>query len=389
MKILHTSDWHIGKKLMNRERLDEQREVLDEICALCEQNAVDLVLLAGDVFDTFLPQAEAEKLFYRTVRRLAGENRAVLVVSGNHDDGVRLAACAPLSEELGVYVVNTPATILPLTSTRPVRPVESGEGYVVFRNAADEKVYINLLPYPNEARFKEEKTEESFQEKMIRWLHRGQSAYRGDMPSILLSHIFVAGGTHSESERDIDLGGARAVDLDWLPDCDYIALGHLHKKQHFKYKNVWYCGSPLQYAFDEAGAKKCAILLETDTQKLLSVREIPLTKGKQLVRLKAESVENAAALLEQNPDAHVEMTLFLESPMSGEESRKLLSFKCLKSLLPQIKNACGTREFVSRRGLDKNKLFEEYYYSVYNVAPPTELKTLFLELSEGVEGGEA
>lgn len=381
MKILHTSDWHIGKKLMNKERLDEQREVLDEICEVCERNAVELVLLAGDVFDTFLPQAEAERLFYRTVRRLAGENRAVLIVSGNHDDGVRLAACAPLSEELGVYVVSDPSVPLSLASSRPVRPVESGAGYVVFENGTGERVYVNLLPYPNEARFKEEKSEETFCGKMTRWLNRGQSAYRGDMPSVLLSHIFVAGGSHSEGERDIDLGGARAVELDWLPDCDYIALGHLHKKQHFTRKNVWYCGAPLQYAFDESGAKKYVILLETDARKLISAREIPLTKGKQLVRLRAESVEEAVALLEENPDAHVEMTLLLEAPMSGEESRKLLSFKCLRSLLPQVKNAYGAREYVSRRGLDKNKLFEEYYYSVYNVSPPEELKTLFLELS--------
>lgn len=387
MKILHTSDWHIGKKLMNRERLDEQREVLDEIIGICEQNAVELVLLAGDVFDTFLPQAEAEKLFYRTVRTLAGENRAVLIVSGNHDDGVRLSACAPLSEELGVYVVNNPSVPLSLDSSRPVRPIESGEGYVIFQNSAGEKVYINLLPYPNEARFKEEKTDETFRERMMRWLTRGQGAYKGGMPSILLSHIFVAGGAHSEGERDIDLGGARAVELDWLPDCDYIALGHLHKKQHFTKKNVWYSGSPLQYSFDEAGTQKGVILLETDGEKLLSAKEIPLTKGKRLLRLQADGVDEAAALLERNPDAHVEMTLFLEAPMSGEESRKLLSYKCLKSLLPQVKNAYGAREYVSRRELDKNRLFEEYYRSVYNAPPPEELKTLFLELSEE-RGGE-
>lgn len=380
MKILHTSDWHIGKKLMNKERLDEQQEVLDEICGICENENADLVLIAGDVFDTFLPQAEAERLFYRAVRRLAGENRAVLIVSGNHDDGVRLSACAPLSEEVGVYVVSDPATPLPLHSSRPVRPVESGVGYVVFENACGEKVYVNVLPYPNEARFKEEKTDETFKEKMTRWLLRGQSGYKGDMPDILLSHIFVAGGAHSDGERDIDLGGARAVELNWLPDCSYIALGHLHKKQHFKKKNVWYCGSPLQYSFDEAGTQKCVVMLETGEGTEISAREIPLSKGKKLVRLQAESVEEGVALLEENPDVHVELTLFLNAPMSGEESRKLLSFKCLRSLLPQVKNAYGTQEYRTRRGLDKTKLFEEYYYSVYNAAPPEEIKTLFLEL---------
>ncbi|MBP5242210.1 MAG: metallophosphoesterase, partial [Clostridia bacterium] len=90
------------------------------------KNDVELVLIAGDVFDTFLPQAEAESLFFRTVRRLAGENRAVLIISGNHDDGVRLAAATPLAEELGVYVVGNHTGALPLHSARPCPPRKIG-----------------------------------------------------------------------------------------------------------------------------------------------------------------------------------------------------------------------------------------------------------------------
>ena len=82
MKILHTSDWHIGKRLINRERLDEQAEVLDEIVAVCDNEDVELVLIAGDVFDTYTPSAEAEKLFYQKIKRLAGDNRAVVLISG-------------------------------------------------------------------------------------------------------------------------------------------------------------------------------------------------------------------------------------------------------------------------------------------------------------------
>ena len=90
MRILHTSDWHIGKRLMNRERLAEQEEVLDEIIQICDSERIELVLIAGDIFDTYTPSAEAEELFFRKVKKLAGESRAVLMISGNHDDGVRL-----------------------------------------------------------------------------------------------------------------------------------------------------------------------------------------------------------------------------------------------------------------------------------------------------------
>ena len=97
MKILHTSDWHVGKRLMGRERLAEQAEVLDEIIQISEREEVDLVLIAGDVFDTYTPSAEAEELFYSKVKALAGKDRTVLMISGNHDDGVRLSAVAPFS----------------------------------------------------------------------------------------------------------------------------------------------------------------------------------------------------------------------------------------------------------------------------------------------------
>ena len=98
MKILHTSDWHIGKRLMGRERLDEQSLVLDEIIEVCEREKVELVLIAGDIFDTYTPAAEAENLFFDKIKRVAGADRAVLIISGNHDDGVRLSAVAPISE---------------------------------------------------------------------------------------------------------------------------------------------------------------------------------------------------------------------------------------------------------------------------------------------------
>ena len=103
MKVLHTSDWHIGKRLLGRERIGEQREVLREIAALCERERVELVLVAGDVFDTYLPSSEAEDLFYTSVRELAGKDRAVVIISGNHDDHIRLAAATSLSVAVSAF----------------------------------------------------------------------------------------------------------------------------------------------------------------------------------------------------------------------------------------------------------------------------------------------
>ena len=156
MNILHTSDWHIGKRLMDRERLPEQIAALDEIVRICDERDVDLVLVAGDVFDTYMPSADAEEVFFRAVKRIAGEKRAVVIVSGNHDDGVRLAASAPLAAEEGIYLFGGGYDVVPVGGERAVKAVASGEGYVVIANARGEQVYINALPYPNEARLKEE-----------------------------------------------------------------------------------------------------------------------------------------------------------------------------------------------------------------------------------------
>jgi exonuclease SbcD len=154
MRVLHTSDWHIGKRLINRERLDEQAEVLDEIVRICDEENIELVLIAGDIFDNYTPRAEAEELFFSKIRKVAGEKRVVLIISGNHDDGVRLSAVAPLSEENGIYIVGNDRKPLPIAKewgARTIRPISSGKGYAVFENQQGEKVFISTLPYPNEA----------------------------------------------------------------------------------------------------------------------------------------------------------------------------------------------------------------------------------------------
>ena len=218
MKILHTSDWHVGKRLMGRERLREQAEVLDEIVRICDDEAIELVLLAGDVFDTYTPSSEAEELFFSKIKLVAGENRAVLIISGNHDDGVRLSAVSPLAEEQGVYIVGNARTPIAIKQTaRKIKPVQAGKGFVVFENANGEKAFVSTLPYPNEARFKEEKSELSYLERMKGWIDEGVSGNTEGLPSVFLAHIFVAGGAVSDSEREIDLGGARAIPVTALP----------------------------------------------------------------------------------------------------------------------------------------------------------------------------
>ena len=234
MRILHTSDWHIGKRIAGRERLEEQRAILSEIADLCESERIELVLIAGDVFDTFLPSAEAEDLFYAAVKKIAAGKRAVVAISGNHDDNVRLTAATALSEEQGIYIFGNSGRVPRLSAARSIRAAAAGKSHILFENDNGDRVFVHALPYPNEARLKETKNaDESYFDKMRRWIGEGERCNTQGDPSVFLAHIFVAGGKVSDSEREIDLGGARAVPLELLPRCDYAALGHLHRRQSF------------------------------------------------------------------------------------------------------------------------------------------------------------
>ena len=378
MKILHTSDWHIGKRLMNRERLDEQAEVLDEIVEICERESVELVLIAGDIFDSYTPSADAENLFYSKVKKLAGKERAVLIISGNHDDGVRLSAVSPLSEEQGIYVVGNDRRPLRLGNTqRKNRPVATGKGYAVFENASGERAFVSFLPYPNEARFKEEKSDLPYVEQMQKWIDEGVRENREKLPSVFMAHIFVAGGLTSDGEREIDLGGARAIPVESLPDSDYIALGHLHKKQHMGKKHCYYSGSPLQYAFDES-ADKGVKVFDLTGKGVENLTEIPLAKGKKLIRLETCDVEGACGLLSQYPENLVEMKLILSKPLTSAESAMLAAHKNLVSLVAEV-HVEERLEFQSRKGMSDAELFDAFYKANYGTEPKAELKTLFLE----------
>lgn len=380
MKILHTSDLHIGKKLMGRERYAEYRAVLAEISGLCESECVDLVLIAGDVYDTYTPSSEAEEIFYSGVKEIA-KHSAVLIISGNHDDYVRLTAASAFAEELNVYIVGNNLQAVNCAPRGNVYPVQSGCGWVIFQNRKGEKVYINTLPYPNEARFKEGKSDETFSDKMTRWIAVGEAGKQKKILSVFLSHIFVAGGAVSDSEREIDLGGARLVPQNMLPDCGYIALGHLHKRQKIG-KNAYYCGAPMQFSFDESGTEKSVNVFDLTESGVQNFKQISISGAKKLIRLQANSVAEGIALLDKNADYFVELTLHLNAPITPSENSALHSNENLVSLKAEIFGAETKTDKVSNKDKSSSELFSDYYKLRYGAEVPSELLTLFLSLTE-------
>lgn len=381
MKILHTSDLHIGKKLFGRERNGEYRAVFSEIKKICDDEGVELVLIAGDIFDTYTPPAEAEEIFYNGIKLLS-ETCAVLAISGNHDDYIRLTAAASLAEERNVYLVGNNLDPLSCAVRGKTYPVKSGNGWVIFENVKGERVYVNALPYPNEARFKEGRSDETFEEKISRWIGAGEKGKTQKIPSVFLSHIFVAGGSSSESEREIDLGGARAVNLELLPVCDYAALGHLHKRQKLG-KNVYYCGAPMQFSFDECRAEKSVNVFELTETGVEKFKTVPLTSPRKLIRLQANGVADGVALLKNNGGYFVELTLNLTEPVTPQEISTLHENENLVLLKAEMLGQdTENKDYVSNKNKSASQLFKDFYKLKYGADAPEELLTLFLSLTE-------
>ena len=392
MKILHTSDWHLGRRLDNRSRLDEQEEVLCEIAEIAEREDARVILIAGDVFDTAVPPAEAERLFFRAAKRLAGEGRAVVAVSGNHDDGVRLCASAPIAAESGIYIAGAGSAPFPTGGERRVRPVRSGEGWAEFRDTGTgESVYLGLLPYPTPELLNSAGEEETYQGKVGLLIQRCMEAYEGGMPALFVSHLFVQGGQKSDSERDIEVGGAQCVPPELLPGFGYVALGHLHRRQQAGRENAWYSGSILQYSFSEAGNRKSVTLLETEGERIVP-REIPLKRGKELVRLEAGSVAEGVELLRRNAGSLAELKLHLTAPITPSEKGEIYSNANLRHFETDVSgHGAASAEEASRLVAalgerDAGKLFGEYYAKKFGGAePPAELMDLFLEIMKEVD----
>lgn len=383
---MHTSDWHIGKKTDNIDRLPEQAEILDEICEIADREGVELVIVAGDIFDTFVPSADAEELFYEKIVKLA-RGRAAVVIAGNHDDATRLCAAGPLAGRSGVYfsgnIYEDKNSTFAGRSCEGTELVASGEGYAVFANKRGERVYVAMLPYPTEARFKEKADGESYSDKVRFWLNKCLEANAEGLPQIIVGHLFTAGGITTESEREISLGGARAATPECFPDAAYIALGHLHRRQVVDgNRNIIYSGSILQYSFDEVKIDKSVTVFDISDGKAENIHEVLLRRGRRLAKLSAASVEDALSILPSVGDCLTELTLKLKSPLNREENALLCSkFPNIVSLKLEL---TGGYEYAARgrKQLSDRQLFEECYKKQYGDMPDEELVGLYLSLLE-------
>jgi DNA repair protein SbcD/Mre11 len=409
MRFIHTSDWHLGKNLdgVKNSRLDEQEKFIDEFVDIVEENNIDLVIIAGDIYDNGNPPARAEKLFYNALKKISkGGERAVLVISGNHDNPERLVAASPLAYEHGVIMFGTPKSIVDKGTYGSFEVVDCGEGYVEF-DIKGERTVIITLPYPSEKRLSEVFIEESEDEERQRTysdrigelLDKLSEKYREDTINLAVSHIFVVGGETSDSERSIELGGSLAVDADKLPKkAQYIGLGHLHRPQKVRGTEVkaYYSGSPIQYSKSEIGYSKCIYVVEVKCGEEAKIEEILLSNYKPIEVWKCKGIENALEKCRENSERDVWVYLEVETEeYISQEYMKLMneSKKDIIEIIPKIKGM--EEEYVHTESLREKtmgELFKEFYLAQRGVEPGSEIMELFMSIAQDVEeeldGGE-
>jgi exonuclease SbcD len=381
MRVLHTADWHLGKSLEGRSRLEEQAQFLDELVEIVEREKVDVILMAGDVFDTVNPPALAEQLFYEGISRLSSNgSRPIAIIAGNHDSPDRLLAATPLAVKQGITIIGYPT-------------VQVQEIYIP---SVSETLKLAALPYPSESRLSEVLSEvndelalrNKYDERIQGMFQFMSEQFTPDTVNMAMSHLYVAGGSSSDSERPIEVGGAYTVAGTSLPkQAQYVALGHLHRPQMIKRAETIarYSGSPLAYSFSEAGYTKSVTIIDVEPGMEAQMTEVYLSSGKPLVKWKAtEGVSQVHHWLEEKKDhqAWIDLEINVTNALSIEEIQRIRKdHSGIIHIRPIFESEHETVELASSTNLPIDELFKRFYERQTGGAKlEPELLTVFLDL---------
>ncbi|MEU6214178.1 exonuclease SbcCD subunit D [Streptomyces sp. NPDC047023] len=273
MRLLHTSDWHLGRQLHRVPLIDEQRTFLRFLLDTVREHHVDAVTVAGDVFDRAIPPLDAIDLFDRTLEELASLEVPLVMISGNHDSPRRLGVNARLIERAGIHLRTQVHDC-----ARPA-VLHDAHGPVAFYG----------LPYLEPGLVQDHfgARRPSHQDVLGAAMDQVRADLAGRAPgtrSVVLAHAFVTGGEASDSERDITAGGVPSVAASVFDGVDYVALGHLHRCQQIT-ERIRYSGSPLTYSFSEADHPKAVWLIDLDARARITAEKIPCPVPRLMRRL--------------------------------------------------------------------------------------------------------
>lgn len=359
MKILHTSDWHLGRTLHGYSLIEDQAYMLDQLIEYMIQEKIELLIIAGDVYDKSLPNEEAVALFNHFVSQVIGRLEIpTVIIAGNHDSNTRIHFGSELFASKHLYIVG-----------------ECEKGYQQVTIEGSETIDVYLIPYMEPAYVREIAGDETIKrhDDAMRYLTRQIEKEKNDRATLLVVHAFVAGGDLSDSERRLcAVGTAEMVGADCFKPFTYTALGHLHKPQAIGSEHIRYSGSLLKYSISEANQPKCFVKLEIVDGKLTTLEEVSLKPKRDLkiVQGPIEAIVKAGAQL-------------------GEEERQDYVYAKIESkgtedvvgLLKQIYPYTLGAEFVMNKTTSKDR---ESKQSEFEARKKKSLSELFIDFMDYV-----
>ncbi len=314
MKILHTSDWHIGSTLYGRKRYDESERFLQWLVETIKNQSIEALLVAGDIFDTSTPSNTAQELYYRFLNEVSRTTcRHVIVTGGNHDSPSFLDAPKALLKAFNIYVVGSVA--------------EREEAEVLVLNDADNnpEVIVCAVPFLRDRDVRQSSEGEPYRDKENRLVEGIISHYQKvyeeackernelgkSLPIIGMGHLFIAGSSiykrsgETNGERDLYVGNLGQVSVDRLPPFDYFALGHLHIPQKVAgSETIRYSGSPMAMNFDEIHQQKSVVIVDIHDQNVdIQTVQVPAFRNFEQIKGDWDSIEASLKRLKEEPFA--------------------------------------------------------------------------------------
>ncbi|MEU5836270.1 exonuclease SbcCD subunit D [Streptomyces diacarni] len=354
MRLLHTSDWHLGRSFHRASLLDAQRAFLDHLVATAQERAVDAVLVAGDIYDRAVPSLAAVEMFDHALHRLAEGGITTVMISGNHDSARRLGVGSKLMGRAGVHLRTDPEEC----GTPVLLPDGEGHG----------EVAVYGVPYLEPSLVRHALGAGTGSHTAV--LGAAMDRVRADLAtrppgtrSVVLAHAFVTGGEVSDSERDITVGGVASAPASVFDGVDYVALGHLHNCQTLT-ERVRYCGTPIAYSFSEAGHPKSMWLIDLGPGGEVTAERLHCPVPRPLARLRGsleELLEDPAH--ERHTDSWVEATLTDAARPHEPMARLAERFPHTVSLVfaPEREETDDTRSYAVRlKGRTDRQIAEDF-----------------------------
>lgn len=380
MKFLHTGDWHLGAKTNGRDRLSEQKRTLEELVSIANYENIDCVIIAGDVFNTASPSADAEELFFEYIQKLSNNgDRFIFVLAGNHDDPTRLSAGLPLASKHNIALVSSLDKLKESSFAKNaiVKVVDTGKGHIKIKKN-EEIATIAYLPYPTETRISQKVDSElSYAEKVKEWASISTSAFDSDNFNIFVSHLFMVGSKTNDGV--VKVGDLMAVPKNMIPKADYTALGHIHSAQDLG-DNIYYAGAITKLNIKN---KDLSVnIVESENGKLVDVKTVALKNPARYEKVVANSIEDANDKLLNFDNLDI-----VELQIIQNEALSASSLKQLKRDFPCITNIALIRpseEYQSNTNTKRSKLnavdlFSEFYKSVRGIEPSQDLVQMFMD----------